>query len=148
MQIGATGKRNQILLKTNLFSSDVRGLIHDLGWVLEYPEIQQTAPGFGDKQSQAAVGTQTSKNLSQLSDTDFSQDSQSQNSMYKRYLATKPFPMFKADRSRLVTSRRGAIGKWCTNIEYLKTIFRATKWSNKEIWHVVEDCTIATRRIW
>ena len=61
----------------------------DLGWILEYPEIQQQDRKFGDQQTQAPSGTQDSKDLSQ------SQLSDSQNnSIYLRYLATKPFEMF------------------------------------------------------
>ena len=96
---------------THRLFSDSRALIQELGWTLEYPEIQQSSPSFGDKESQAQVGTQNSRNLSQLSVNDLSQESsQSPNSMFKRYLATKPFVMYKADRSRLVSARRHVIG--------------------------------------
>lgn len=120
------GYRSKTILNHVFFDKltvfrDCRELVHGLGWNLEYPEIQQSAPVFGDKDSQAPVGSQNSKNLSQLSVNDSSQDSsQSQNSMFKRYLATKPFDMYKADRSRLVSARRHVIGKCSSVIKYLK----------------------------
>ena len=87
----------------------MRTLVNELGWQLQYPEVQQGAPGFGDRNSQAPLGTQSSNDLSQVSDTDNSQDL-SPNSMYQRYLCTKPFTRFQSDRARLVSARRHVIG--------------------------------------
>ena len=80
-------------------------MVEQLGWNLEYPEIQQKDPGFGDQISQPDLGTQNSEKLSQLKVTD-----SQKNDMYKRYLSTKPFVRFKADRARLVSARRHVIG--------------------------------------
>ena len=62
-----------------LMFSDVRGLVDNLGWKLEYPEVQQRQLRFGDNESQAILRTQSSRELSQ----DEIPESQ-QNSMLKR----------------------------------------------------------------
>ena len=85
---------------------DVQQLVvNQLHWKLEYPEIQQTAHGFGDQISQPDFGSQISNNLSQMEVSD-----SQKNNMLRRYEATKPFVRFKADRARLVSARRHVIG--------------------------------------
>ena len=83
----------------------MRSKVNELGWQLEYPEVQQQAPAIGDQQSQVQLGTQDSTNFSESSLTE-----SQQGSMFLRYLATKPFVRYQADRSRLVSARRHVIG--------------------------------------